>query len=372
MVYSEDSTIARLLSNGCLIEQPLDNAATIFRQFFRHRAYYNRCHILYRNMNRPIETHPLYATFRIRTAGAGGRCACGHLRTPEIVPQNRHNFRSNSTGKERDEETGYSYFGARYMDHALLTGWLSVDPMADKYPSLSPYNYCAWNPIRLVDPDGREVGDFYASNGKYLGSDGRKDGKVYVVRNGEAALCSTWDLGMATLNVKLHSGNSEYFDAHPEIYDNFISILPLDMLSDAYNTIQDDGSGGTSPSNNREYGGYTNADGTKWEQTVTGPVADPETQDAEITLRTDRINFHSHPSGRKMKGSADRSSVGQTTFKSSDGFSDFKQYPSEKDKSAAGNITNYVFGMGNGNLYIYNGQGTQAKVSTRGLLSNHK
>ena len=29
MVYSEDSTIARLLSNGCLIEQPLDNAATI-------------------------------------------------------------------------------------------------------------------------------------------------------------------------------------------------------------------------------------------------------------------------------------------------------------------------------------------------------
>jgi len=35
--------------------------------------------------------------------------------------------------------------------------WLSVDPMADKYPSLSPYNYCAWNPLKLVDPDGRDV-----------------------------------------------------------------------------------------------------------------------------------------------------------------------------------------------------------------------
>ncbi len=61
------------------------------------------------------------------------------------------------TGKERDEETGYGYFGARYMDHELMTMWLSVDPMADKYPGISPYAYCAWNPIKLVDPDGEEA-----------------------------------------------------------------------------------------------------------------------------------------------------------------------------------------------------------------------
>ena len=61
------------------------------------------------------------------------------------------------TGKEKDEETGYGYFGARYMDHELMTMWLSVDPMSDKYPSISPYAYCAWNPIKFVDPDGREI-----------------------------------------------------------------------------------------------------------------------------------------------------------------------------------------------------------------------
>ncbi len=61
------------------------------------------------------------------------------------------------TGKERDEETGYGYFGARYMDHELMTMWLSVDPMADKYLGVSPYAYCAWNPVKLVDPDGREI-----------------------------------------------------------------------------------------------------------------------------------------------------------------------------------------------------------------------
>ena len=38
-----------------------------------------------------------------------------------------------------------------------LSIWLSVDPMADKYPSTSPYAYCANNPVKLVDPDGRDI-----------------------------------------------------------------------------------------------------------------------------------------------------------------------------------------------------------------------
>ena len=67
------------------------------------------------------------------------------------------NYPQTFTGKERDSETGFSYFGARYYDSDILTGWLSVDPMADKYPGLSPYAYCAWNPVKLVDPDGEEI-----------------------------------------------------------------------------------------------------------------------------------------------------------------------------------------------------------------------
>ena len=44
--------------------------------------------------------------------------------------------------------------GDQVYDSDILTAWLSVDPMADKYPSLSLYNYCNWNPIKLVDQDG--------------------------------------------------------------------------------------------------------------------------------------------------------------------------------------------------------------------------
>ena len=103
----------------------------------------------------------------------------------------KHNIQNHSafTGKERDEETGYGYFGARYMDHELMTMWLSVDPLADKYPSISPYAYCAWNPVKLIDPDGKEFGDYYSVKGKYLGSDGIADTRMFSL--GE---CKTFKL----------------------------------------------------------------------------------------------------------------------------------------------------------------------------------
>lgn len=59
------------------------------------------------------------------------------------------------TGKERDTETGLDYFGARYFD-SKVGHWMSVDPLAEKCPGLSPYNYCLNNPLKLSDPDGNE------------------------------------------------------------------------------------------------------------------------------------------------------------------------------------------------------------------------
>ena len=35
--------------------------------------------------------------------------------------------------------------------------WQSVDPLAEKYPNRSPYEYTFSNPVNLIDPDGRDV-----------------------------------------------------------------------------------------------------------------------------------------------------------------------------------------------------------------------
>jgi RHS repeat-associated protein len=60
------------------------------------------------------------------------------------------------TGKERDLETSYDYFGARYYD-ARIGRSLQADPLAEKYQAWSPFGYAAANPLRLLDQDGKEI-----------------------------------------------------------------------------------------------------------------------------------------------------------------------------------------------------------------------
>lgn len=79
----------------------------------------------------------------------------------EIIPSRSYNAgtadeKYKFTEKERDNETNYDYFGARYYNSKLGL-WNSVDPLADKYPSISPYTYCANNPLKHIDTDGREI-----------------------------------------------------------------------------------------------------------------------------------------------------------------------------------------------------------------------
>ena len=59
-------------------------------------------------------------------------------------------------GKEMDEETGLYYYGARYMD-PQISMWLGVDPLMEKYPNVTGYCYTMDNPIKFIDPNGKET-----------------------------------------------------------------------------------------------------------------------------------------------------------------------------------------------------------------------
>jgi RHS repeat-associated protein len=126
------------------------------------------------------------------------------------------------SGKERDVETSLSYFGARYYE-AGLSIWLSVDPLSDKYPSLSAYNYCALNPVMLVDPDGREldVAENQSSTNDLLSivSPANRDrvkienGKVSVNTEGLSQKDLNRDKGLSLINDLVTSEKKYLFES---------------------------------------------------------------------------------------------------------------------------------------------------------------
>ena len=61
-------------------------------------------------------------------------------------------------GKELEEELGVNWqdYGARRYDNTLGR-WMSIDPLAEKYETASPFNYVLNNPVNAIDPDGRLV-----------------------------------------------------------------------------------------------------------------------------------------------------------------------------------------------------------------------
>ena len=89
----------------------------------------------------------------------------GFLYAPfgEITTEYNANFGNNIlpkysfNAKELDEETGMYYYEARYYKPPVFT---SRDAMFEKYFWMTPYAYCANNPVKYVDPSGREVEGF--------------------------------------------------------------------------------------------------------------------------------------------------------------------------------------------------------------------
>ncbi|PRB00442.1 sugar-binding protein [Chryseobacterium sp. MYb7] len=73
------------------------------------------------------------------------------------------NYKYSTQGKEKQQETGWSDYGARmYMSD--IGRWGVLDPLTEKFAGVSPYNYVLNNPLRYVDPDGNKPVDWVLEN----------------------------------------------------------------------------------------------------------------------------------------------------------------------------------------------------------------
>ncbi len=70
-------------------------------------------------------------------------------------------------------------YGARQMD-PVICQWTTVDPLAEKYYNVSPYAYCADNPVNAVDPDGKD--GYYTLQGNYIGTNFASTSNIYILQ----------------------------------------------------------------------------------------------------------------------------------------------------------------------------------------------
>ena len=162
----------------------------------------------------------------------------------DIIPKYSFN------AKELDEETGMYYYEARCYKPPVFT---SRDPLFEKYFWMSPYAYCANNPVKYVDPDGEEfsntdnppknksqiysksstttVGTSQTYNGLFfnasISTSQTKGGKKLFnvdtktsteVKTGETTLTTSFQFGKPRLNVSVEGGVSTSGSTTGQLY----------------------------------------------------------------------------------------------------------------------------------------------------------
>jgi hypothetical protein len=225
------------------------------------------------------------------------------------------------------------------------------------------------NPIRFTDVFGMGAGDFYDENGKFLGTDGNDDGKIYVVTDKQEK--------KAIKQTNKDGGTTQVSDV------NSATELPSAYVRGEMGKAVDRAG---SPSFHEEGGFFGKKDGQEYvAHAKPGENADPSVDDyASInTYKTankseyDKASggtidgsFHTHPDGTVTKGNVTHSFENQP----SNGVSKITGQPMGDIPSAAENAmgatgNHYVLAQGNKTVYVYNGGGTVAKFPFKQFFS---
>ena len=158
-----------------------------------------------------------------------------------LAEQGKQSYKYN--GKELDQMNGLNQYdySARYYDPAIAR-FTTMDPMAEKNYSVSPYAYCNNNPVKFVDPTGKEVWiTMYGENGKVsdkiLYTPGMEyKGKNEFFKNTTSLLnkMNSVEAGNTVLNTLSSSENKYYYTNIEAQKGSGASTVPIPGSTDVY------------------------------------------------------------------------------------------------------------------------------------------
>ena len=123
-------------------------------------------------------------------------------------------------GKEIQTAAGTDYldYGFRQYDPTTAR-WFNIDPMAEKYSSLTPYNYCTGNPVQLIDFYGDSIW-IYTENVKLLYNNG-----------------SLYDISGYKTEIKIKGYVRQVFKALSTLYQTESGKILINSLQDSKNSF---------------------------------------------------------------------------------------------------------------------------------------